>query len=160
MTQQNQFDLSFGVFDFHWQTTYTQKWCNIPKSSHLYLKEFSFLKDLRAPKGWYYLYFIWNKKSGVIKLGQSSKPINRIKQHIRNFVCYGNNELEDIGCLFSRNPFPCHVKAEEEFITYCKKKCPNIKIEGKEFFHTLRFSEFKKIRSAAKSFLESHPENV
>lgn len=159
-SQKNQFDLSFGVIDYDFQTTYGYKWCKIPNLNRIDCKDFSFLSDVAAPKGWCYLYAVYDKKNHVIKLGQTKKLFKRLKEHIRAFNCYAKTESKDLGCLFSRNPFPLHINAEKELLKSCKDKYPQVEVGGNEFFFANNKTKWNKIMNYMIEFLEQHPENL
>lgn len=158
MKPKNRFDLMLGKICLRDKSIFHEKFVKLPMLDKVIGNaDYFFLYDLKCPKGWEYIYFIYNKKTNIVKLGKSKRIWDRINTHVSNFISYGGAELKDIGVIFSRNPFPNHLNVESEFIKYYGDKySQNIKIKN-EFFQT------ENSRSSIKGildFLIQHQENL
>jgi hypothetical protein len=131
------YNLSLGQECFRDRSIFHDRFIKLPRLDLVVRnKEYSFLHKLKAPKNHSYIYFVYNKKTGAVKLGRSNRVWNRILNHINAFISYGGSSLNDLGCIFSREAFADSCEIESKFISYYADKFPSaIKIK-KEFFAT------------------------
>ena len=159
----NRYDASIGCQHHGSQTQFCNKICRL-RNLDLVLQnlDFSFLDNINAPAGWCYIYAIIDKKSGVLKIGKTKRPMKRIKEHSYLFQAYGKSSLCDLAAVFSRNPIPEFENPEARFLEYVQNNS-KIKFDkiGNEFFITRDSKNFgDKILKTAISFISQEKENL
>lgn len=95
---------------------------------------YNFLKKITCPKGYYYLYCIYDSKNNITKLGKTNNPYKRTLQHVSNFIAYGSSSFEEIQCIWSRNSFDENLNMEKEFLNMFKESNPLCPQNQLEFF--------------------------
>ena len=129
------YDLACGQVSFSDQSLFCYEYTKIPRLDLAFKNsQYSFLHTLRAPVGFSYVYFVYNKKTGVVKLGKSRNIWARILNHVGAFVSYGNAELKDLGCIFSRNAFSDDLDIECLFLDYYNQSFPSASKIKREYF--------------------------
>jgi T5orf172 domain len=157
----NRFDLCMNIFHRNSKTLFGSSQVQIDRADIiLENKEFDFLSSLEAPKGWQYIYAVCDCKKGILKIGQSSKVWNRLKQHVAAFCCYGGSSKQDIKIAFSRWPVPSYLKLEDEFLSYIKSLNISCDTNGREFFTFSGHNDIGKSWRLTKKFIINLPENL